>query len=143
MKALQQIVKCIVAFSVLSVLTMAFVTRLEANDIVYMGVTKCGGRQVEVSFIYDSTSSIIKNFKAIHACVEELNNGEGIVTTKIDKPFAVKDNKFSIHSIVEGVISSAGKSRGKILGQMQYMKSRCSDNKMYDNCTDWVAEPQK
>ncbi len=143
MKSLQTVGKIILFLSVLSIITIGIVPKLEANDIIYKGVSQCGGRQVEISFVYDSTSSTIKNLKVIHSCVEELNNGEGIITTTIDSPFAVKDNKFSISSVIEGFISSSGKASGKLLGQIRYMKTQCSDKKMYHNCVNWVAEPQK
>ena len=143
MKSLQDAGKIILFLSVLFIITWVFVPKLEADEIIYKGVSKCGGRQLEVSFVYDLSSSTIKDFKQIHSCVEEINNGEGTISEHTQTPIAVKDNKFSSSLVAEGFISPSGKASGKILGRMQYMQVQCSDKNFYHNCTDWVAEPQK
>lgn len=135
--------KLIFFLSLLLIIKMGIAPNLQASGILYKGVNPCGGRQVEISFVYNSSDFSIKDLKVIHSCVKELNNGKGTVTTTIDSPLTVKDNKFKISSVIEGIISSNGKASGKLLDQMQYMKTQCSDNKMYHNCVDWVADPQK
>jgi hypothetical protein len=128
-------------FVIILILSMiSIVPNLEAKDIYYKGLTNCEGRQLEISFVYDSTSSTIKNLKISHSCAPGINDKTGGVTLTIDKPIKLEDNKFIIPSIIEGSIATEGSASGKILEQI---RTKCSDGKFYNNCVDWVADPQK
>ena len=112
------------------------------TSILYKGKSICGGRQLEVSFIYDTSSSTVNDFKQVHSCVQEINDGRGTISEHVSSSLSVKDNRFSSSLVAEGLFSG-GKASGRILGQMQNMKVQCSDGKLYSNCSDWVAEPQQ
>lgn len=128
------------AILLLSIMNLSIVPSLEAKDINYKGLTKCEGRQLDISFVYDPTSSTIKNLKIAHSCAPGINDKTGGVTLTIDKPIKLEGNKFIINSIIEGNIFSNGSASGKILEQI---RTKCSDGKFYNNCVDWVANPPK
>lgn len=112
-------------------------------SVFYKGGSRCGGRQLDVSFVYDTSSSTINTFKQVHACVKEISDGGGTISEQVDSPLLVKNNRFSSSLVAEGRISSSGEASGIILGQMKNMKVQCSDGNFYSNCSDWVAAPQQ
>jgi hypothetical protein len=115
----------------------------DTHMVLYKGGGQCGGRQLEVSFMFDTVGATIKDFSQVHSCVKEINDGGGIISQQVNTPLYVKDNRFSSSLVTEGLIYPSGKASGKILGQMQTMTVQCSDGKFYQNCTDWNAEPEK
>lgn len=128
------------------IFTFSFIILLpiiQAENVEYKGINKCGGRQLEVRFLYDSSNSVITEFEATHSCIPELNDGKGNITDKLKGTIEVKDNKFMIDSFIIGYISSDGTASGKFLGDIHYIQAECADKKSYKNCSEWTAKVNK
>lgn len=123
----------------MTILMVGFAVNLYAEEIAYEGINECGNMQVKVSFTHDTTKSTVNNFTAAHSCVKGIK-GQGEITSKIDSPLSLKNNKFSVSNFVQGTISD-GKASGKLIEAQG--RSSNPDGKMYANCVNWQAKPKK
>jgi len=111
-----------------------------ASEVLWKGVTECNGMWVEISFVYDSLTSSITKFKAIHRCI----NGEREVVWSPAVRIKVKKNgSFHYESkylyFVKGTIFPDNKASGEL--SRSFRNTDCSDGSSYSFCTSWTASP--
>jgi len=112
------------------------------NGVVYKGISKCKGLQIEVLLVYDAATSTIGYFSAIHSpirCrVTSTWVAKAIIQVNKEETFKYTDN---YGRIVEGVISPTSlEAHGKILlgGGIG-----CGGEQIYEYCSKWAAFARK
>jgi hypothetical protein len=118
----------------------------KTGPILYRGVSKCEGTQIEVSFAFDPSTSKITDFVAVGGC----SDGTGAkskrtfdepIEVKPDGSFSYKDKSDFFGGFVKGTITSVGKASGEI--GPSTVEFHCGDGKYYPECGKWTALASK
>lgn len=109
-----------------------------AGETQWEGVSRCKGMQVKVSFIYDASTAVAKNFAIIHSCIsgkgDVIWNPKATIRVKNDGTFSYRDETSYVSGTIQG-----NKASGKV-GSVG-VSPMCNDGKSYQTCNQWIASP--